>query len=308
MDSGLRRNDGEGNPVQCSARARGRYRAAMHFGIKTSQQDTTWADMLAVWVEADDIPVFTSAWNFDHFYPIFSDSSGECLEGWTTLAALAQATKRLRVGCMVTGIVYRHPAVLASMASTVDVLSGGRLEFGIGAGWNIEECDAFGIELGTMTERFDRFAEACEIITGLLTQERTTFAGRYYSLTEARNNPPGVQKPHPPICIGGQGERRTLPLVARFADHWNCPGPDLDTFRAKRDVLAEACAAIGRPVDEIMTSMHVRVPPDGDPGPVVETAAAYAEAGIDLIICYLPPPHTPAVLAPLAGALAELDA
>ena len=195
----------------------------MHFGIKTSQQDTNWADMLAVWVEADDIPVFTSAWNFDHFYPIFSDSSGECLEGWTTLAALTQATKRLRVGCMVTGIVYRHPAVLASMASTVDILSGDRLEFGIGAGWNIEECDAFGIELGTMTERFDRFAEACEIIRGLLTQERTTFAGRYYSLTEARNNPPGVQKPHPPICIGGQGERRTLPLVARYADHWNCP-------------------------------------------------------------------------------------
>ena len=97
-----------------------------------------------------------------------------------------------------------------------------------------------------MTDRFDRFAEACEIIRGLLTQERTTFAGRCYSLTEARNNPPGVQKPHPPICIGGQGERRTLPLVARYADHWNCPGPDLDTFRAKRDVLAEACAAIDR--------------------------------------------------------------
>ena len=221
----------------------------MLFGIKTSQQDTTWADMLAVWTEADDIPVFTSAWNFDHFYPIFSDSSGECLEGWTTLAALAQATKRLRVGCMVTGIIYRHPVVLASMASTLDVISGGRLEFGIGAGWNEEECDAFGIELGTLTERFDRFEEACEIIKGLLTQELTTFSGRYYSLAEARNNPPGIQKPHPPICIGGQGERRTLPLVARYADHWNCPGPDLDTFRAKHDVLVEACAAIGRPVE-----------------------------------------------------------
>ena len=130
----------------------------------------------------------------------------------------------------------------------------GRLEFGIGAAWNDEECEGYGIRLGTLTERFDRFAEACEVITGLLTQEVTTFDGRYYTLSEARNNPPGVQKPHPPICIGGGGERRTLPLVARFADHWNCP-PDwsappghvnTDGFRAKRDVLYEACAAIGR--------------------------------------------------------------
>ena len=278
----------------------------MQFGIKTSQQDTNWADMLAVWTTADDIDVFTSAWNFDHFYPIFSDSTGECLEGWTTLAALAQATKRLRVGSMVNGIVYRHPAVLAAMASSLDIISGGRLELGIGAGWNDEECDAYGIHLGTLTERFDRFAEACEILKGLLTQELTTFEGRYFTLSEARNNPPGVQKPHPPICIGGQGERRTLPLVARYADHWNCPGPDLDTYRAKHAVLGDACDAIGRPVDEIMTSMHVRVPAGGDPGPVVETAAAYAEAGIDLAICYLPPPHTPAVLAPLAEALTPL--
>ena len=279
----------------------------MHFGIKTAPQDTTWADMLDVWVEADDIDVFTSAWNFDHFYPIFSDPTGECLEGWTTLTALAQATKRLRVGCMVTGIVYRHPAVLASMAATVDIISGGRLEFGIGAGWNVEECDSYGIELGTLTERFDRFAEACEIIRGLLTQERTTFAGRYYTLSEAGNNPPGVQKPHPPICIGGKGERRTLPLVARFADHWNYPGP-MDEFAAKRDVLHEACAAIGRPPGEIMISTHVRVPTDGHLGPVVEACAANAEAGVDLNICYLPPPHTPAVLTPLAEALAELEA
>ena len=278
----------------------------MLFGIKTSQQDTQWADMLAVWTAADDIDVFTSAWNFDHFYPIFSDSTGECLEGWTTLTALAQATRRIRVGSMVNGIVYRHPAVLAAMASSLDIISGGRLELGIGAGWNDEECDAYGIRLGTLTERFDRFAEACEILKGLLTQELTSFEGRYFTLSEARNNPPGVQQPHPPICIGGQGERRTLPLVARYADHWNCPGPDLDTFRAKHAVLQEACAAIGRDPAEIMTSMHLRVPAGGDPAPVAEQAAAFAEAGVDLAICYLPPPHTPAVLEPLAEALTPL--
>ncbi|MXV89965.1 MAG: LLM class F420-dependent oxidoreductase [Acidimicrobiia bacterium] len=278
----------------------------MQFGIKTSQQDTRWADMLAVWTEADDIDVFTSAWNFDHFYPIFSDSTGECLEGWTTLTALAQATRRIRVGSMVNGIVYRHPAVLAAMASSLDIISGGRLELGIGAGWNEEECDAYGIELGALTQRFDRFAEACEIIKGLLTQELTSFQGRYFTLSEARNNPPGIQQPHPPICIGGQGERRTLPLVAQYADHWNCPGPDLDTFRAKHAVLREACEAIGRDPAEIKTSMHLRVPDGGDPAPVAAQAAAYAEAGVDLAICYLPPPHRPTVLEPLAEALSPL--
>ncbi|MDE0668102.1 MAG: LLM class F420-dependent oxidoreductase [bacterium] len=278
----------------------------MQFGIKTSQQDTAWADMLAVWVEADDIDVFTSAWNFDHFYPIFSDSTGECLEGWTTLTALAQATKRLRVGSMVNGIVYRHPAVLASMASSLDIISGGRLELGIGAGWNEEECDAYGIALGSLTERFDRFAEACEIIKGLLTQELTSFEGRYFTLSDARNNPPGVQEPHPPICIGGGGERRTLPLVARYADHWNCPTFEVDEFRAKHAALQEACAVIGRDPAAIMKSIHIRVPADGDPGPVATQAAAYAEAGVDLAICYLPPPHDPAVLEPLAEALAPL--
>ena len=269
----------------------------MLFGIKTSQQDTTWADMLAVWTEADDIPVFTSAWNFDHFYPIFSDSTGECLEGWTTLAALAQATKRLRVGCMVTGIIYRHPVVLASMASTLDIISGGRLEFGIGAGWNEEECDAFGIELGTLTERFDRFEEACEIIKGLLTQELTTFSGRYYSLAEARNNPPGIQKPHPPICIGGQGERRTLPLVARYADHWNCPGFDghlpLQARRPPRRLRRHRSPAErdhelgGRP-----GACRRR------PRPRRRSRSRLRRGRLDLVIAYLPPPHSGASPSP----------
>ena len=117
---------------------------AMRFAFKTSPQETTWTDMLAVWKEADDIELFESGWTFDHFYPIFSDSSGPCLEGWTTLTALAQATSRLRMGTLVTGIHYRHPAVLANMASTLDIVSGGRLELGIGAGWNEEESGAYG--------------------------------------------------------------------------------------------------------------------------------------------------------------------
>ena len=178
----------------------------MRFAFKTSPQQTTWAEMLAVWKAADDIEVYESGWNFDHFYPIFDDPKGPCLEGWTTLSALAQATTRLRLGTMVTGIHYRHPAVLANMAAAVDIISGGRLELGVGSGWNEEESGAYGIELGTVTERFDRLDEACQVLIGLLSQETTDFDGRFYQLTAARNEPKGPQRPHPPICIGGGGE------------------------------------------------------------------------------------------------------
>jgi alkanesulfonate monooxygenase SsuD/methylene tetrahydromethanopterin reductase-like flavin-dependent oxidoreductase (luciferase family) len=171
----------------------------MRFAFKTSPQDTTWADMLAVWKAADDIDVFESGWTFDHFYPIFSDSTGPCMEGWITLTALAQATSRLRMGTLVTGIHYRHPAVLANMATTLDIVSEGRLELGIGAGWNEEESGAYGIELGTPRQRSDRFEEACEVIVGLLSEETTTFEGRYYQVSNARNEPKPVQRPHPPI-------------------------------------------------------------------------------------------------------------
>src|SRR5215218_8751043 len=133
----------------------------MRFAIKTSPQDTTWPDMLAVWQAADEIELFESAWTFDHFYPIFTEKiDGDCMEGWITLAALAQATRRIRVGVLVTGLPYRHPAVLANMAATLDIVSGGRLELGIGAGWNQVEADAYGIDLhATLTERFDAFDE-----------------------------------------------------------------------------------------------------------------------------------------------------
>lgn len=193
----------------------------MHFAFKTSPQDTTWDTMLEVWQAADDIEVFESGWTSDHFYAIHdSDPSAPRLEGWTTLTALAQATTRLRLGTLVTGVHYRHPTVLANMAATLDIVSGGRLELGIGTGWNEQESGSYGIELGTPSQRSDRLEEACEVLTGLLSpQESTTFKGRYYELIDARCNPKPVQQPHPPICIGGNGERRTLRTAARFAQH-----------------------------------------------------------------------------------------
>jgi F420-dependent oxidoreductase-like protein len=278
----------------------------MRFGFKTSPQNTTYADMLAVWQAADDIDVFESGWTFDHFYPIFSDSTGPCLEGWTVTTALAQATERLRVGVLVTGIHYRHPAVLANMAATVDIVSNGRLEVGIGAGWNEEESGAYGIELGTLTERFDRFEEACAVLTSLLTNPTTDFAGSYFTVTGARCEPKPVQQPHPPICIGGKGPRRTMPIVARYAQHWNHTGGTPQEWKATHDVLVARCADIGRDPSEIMTSIHVRFDPKQGPAAVADEAAALGEAGVDLGIVYLPPPHDPAVLEPLAEALAPL--
>jgi F420-dependent oxidoreductase-like protein len=277
----------------------------MRFAIKTAPQHTTYEDMLAVWRAADDIEVFESAWTFDHFYPIFSDWTGPCMEAWVTTTALAQATKRIRVGVMVTGNVYRHPAVLANMASSLDNVSNGRLEFGFGAGWNQQECDAYGIELPPLKERFDRFDEALDVINSLLTQETSNFDGRYYTLTDARCEPKPVQKPHPPFVIGGGGEKRTLRAVARWGDHWNFPGGGVDVFNAKREVLAKHCADIGRDMGEITTSTHIRF--DGsDIGPLVEEAARLGEAGLDLGVVYLPPPHTPDVLEPIARSLEGL--
>jgi F420-dependent oxidoreductase-like protein len=276
----------------------------MRFAFKTAPQHTTWSDMLDVWRAGDEMEIFESGWTFDHFYPIWAGSDGPCLEGWTTLTALAQATRRVRIGTLVTGIHYRHPAVLANMVSTLDIISGGRLELGIGAGWNEQESGAYGIELGTPRERSDRFEEACEVLVGLLSEETTTFKGQYYQLTDARNEPKGPQKPHPPICIGGSGEKRTLRTAARFAQHWNSVGGTPEDFARKVEILHGHCADVGRDPKEILLSSHIVF--DGDPAASAASAAALSEVGCELGIVTMRPPHSPAVLESIANALAPL--
>lgn len=209
------------------------------------------------------------------------------------------------MGVLVTGIHYRHPAVLANMAAALDIISNGRLELGIGAGWNEEESGAYGIELGSIKERFDRFEEACEVLKGLLTQETTTFDGKFYQLKDARNEPKGPQQPHPPFCIGGSGEKRTLRITAKYADHWNFVGGTPEEFARKRDVLAAHCADLGRDPKEITLSAHVRLGEDRDYAKVIDEAAALGAEGLDLAIIYLPPPYDPAVLEPLAQAIRD---
>jgi alkanesulfonate monooxygenase SsuD/methylene tetrahydromethanopterin reductase-like flavin-dependent oxidoreductase (luciferase family) len=209
------------------------------------------------------------------------------------------------MGTLLTGIHYRHPAVLANMAATLDIVSGGRLELGIGAGWNEQESCAYGIDLGTPAQRSDRLEEACQVLTGLLSpQETTTFKGRYYELTDARCSPKPVQQPHPPICVGGSGEKRTLRTAARFAQHWNFDGGTPEQFSRAREVLHQHCADAGRDPAEILLSGQV--PFTGDPAETAAAAVALGAAGAGLAIVYLPPPHTPAVLESLASALSEL--
>lgn len=172
--------------------------------IKTSPHHARWSDFLDVWRVADEVDIFESAWTWDHFYPLAEPFDGPNLEGWTMLAALAHATKRLRVGAMVNGMHHRHPAVTANMAATIDHISGGRFELGIGAGWNTMESEAYGIELGTLRQRSDRFEEGLEVIVSLLSQPATSFSGEHFTLVEARCEPKPVQD-RIPIVVGGKG-------------------------------------------------------------------------------------------------------
>jgi F420-dependent oxidoreductase-like protein len=276
----------------------------MRFAIKTRPEHQAWEELRDIWIAADEISLFESAWNWDHFYPLTGDLTEANFEGWTMLAAMAQATQRIRIGCQVTGMIYRHPAVLANMAATVDIISGGRLELGLGAGWNQMECDAYGIELPPLRERFDRFDEGVEAIVLLLSQTVTTYPGRYVRLTDARCEPKPVQRPHPPITIGGSGRKRTLRTAARWAQQWNMISSGPEQWAELKAVLTSHCAEVGRDVGEITCSVNLRI--EGDIDAAVDQAAAYRDAGVDLAVLGLPLHAKPEMLAPLAAALKHL--
>ena len=275
----------------------------MRFGIKTAPQHTSWGDMLDVWRAADEVELFETAWNFDHFYPLQGDKNGPCLEAWVTLSALAQATSRIRIGCMVNGVPYRHPALVANMAASLDIVSGGRLELGLGAGWNEQETKAYGIDLLPMGQRMDRFEEAVAVIDSLLVHEITTFQGKYFQLEQARCEPKGPQQPRPPIVIGGGGEKRTLRIAARFAQHWNLPFATPEVFHKKNEILLAHCEAVGRDSSLIMRSVQIESTADQDPAEVAENAAALFAVGEDQVILTLRTPYRAERVAALAKAL-----
>ncbi|TMD44320.1 MAG: LLM class F420-dependent oxidoreductase [Chloroflexi bacterium] len=222
--------------------------------------------------------------------PLGPDPTGPQLEGWTLLAALAARTERLRVGLMVTGNIYRHPAVLAKMGATVDIISHGRLDFGIGAGWNELECRMYGIPLYPPGERIRRLGEACEVIKRLWTETVANFDGKYYQLKDARCEPKPVQKPNPPFVIGGSGEQLTLRIVAQYANIWNFVGGSVDTLRHKNEVLNGHCAAIGRDPRTIERSIQIAVN-FNNPAETLNEIKPYIEAGATHIILNLRAPY-----------------
>lgn len=237
------------------------------FGAVPNQSGVTWHDLLAVWEDLDRDSDFDHLWLMDHFVTGFGTAfgaDGPCLEGWTALAALAQVTSRVRLGILVTGNTYRHPAVLAKQATTVDHISGGRLELGIGAAWHTYEHEAFALPFYTTRERLERLDEAVQVIKLLWTQPQPVFQGRYYQLNEPPYNPPNIQQPHPPILIGGGGEKRTLLTVAKYADASNIGGT-AEEVAHKFAVLDQHCRDVGRDPATIRKTVQVPLFLNDDP-------------------------------------------
>lgn len=227
----------------------------IRFGIQTGQQNVPWAAMLELWQKADAWG-YDSLWNFDHFYPIHVDPEGDCFEGWTTLSALTQATSNARVGHLVNGNTYRHPCVTAKMAATLDHISGGRLNLGIGAGWFELEHDHFGLDFKSVLGRLEALEEALQIITGMFTQDKTTVHGKHYSVTEAMGNPKPLQEGGCPIMIGGTGKKVLLRIVAQYADMWNGSG-SAEQMREYIDIIARHGEAVGRDTDQIEKTVMI---------------------------------------------------
>jgi F420-dependent oxidoreductase-like protein len=263
----------------------------VHVGLKFSQQLCTIEQQREVWRIADEAG-FDHLWDFDHFHPIGgAPLEGDIFDGWSLLAAMAEATKRVRIGNMVTGNTYRHPAVLAKIAATVDHLSGGRLEFGLGAAWAEVEHTMLGMEFPGVGTRLRRLNEACHVIKKLWTEERSNFDGRYYQLQDALASPKPVQKPYPPIWIGGGGEQKTLRIVAEHADVWNMAGGSIDVARHKVEVLERHCADVGRDPAEIRLSVQLRFD-ESDPDAIVRDAQEFLEQGFTELVLIVTEPNS----------------
>jgi F420-dependent oxidoreductase-like protein len=236
----------------------------MHFGIQTPQEGVTFDALVAHWRCADDLG-FDSVWLDDHFYSVLRPRSEPQMEAWTLLAALARETRRVRIGILVSCNGYRNPALLAKMAATVDVLSNGRLIHGVGAGWFADEYEGYGYDFPDVQTRLAQLDESLRVQKLLWTAERPSFDGRFYRLKEAWCEPRPAQRPHPPILIGGSGEKVLLRLVAGHADMWNCPGEPAELGR-KIGVLRRHCAAEGRALDAIERTWFGQVIVDADAG------------------------------------------
>jgi alkanesulfonate monooxygenase SsuD/methylene tetrahydromethanopterin reductase-like flavin-dependent oxidoreductase (luciferase family) len=283
------------------------------FGISTAPQQVSYDDIQRVWREADAIPQIEHAWLFDHLLPIAGDQAGPIFEGWTLLSALAAQTERLRLGLMVTSNRIRPPALLAKIAATVDIVSAGRLEFGIGVGsrpdisWARREYDAYGLPYHDPAYAVGSLAEACTIIRRLWTDmEPFDFDGTYYHLAGAYCAPKPSQSPYPPILVAGRS-RATLRVAAEHADRWNIPGGDIEDAVSRSALLDRFCAEIGRDPASITRSIALRVSYD-QPGDTRAAIAQAIDAGFGHIVLGLPAPFPENVAAWVTGELITASA
>jgi F420-dependent oxidoreductase-like protein len=273
--------------VQAAPVAAGKLR----FGVQTHPQHATYADILQTWHEVDELG-FDTAFLFDHFIPIRSDPNGPCFEGWTLLSALAAQTKKVRVGILVTGNTYRNPAVLAKMAATVDHVSNGRLILGLGAGWFELEHTAYGIPFSTVGGRARQLVEAVQVIKLLFTQDKSNFSGKYYQLKDAPFAPKPLQKPYPPILIGGMGPKVIQPLVARHADIWNFFASDPQGIKQIGTKFDELCRKVGRDPAQVERSVSLQPAQlSGTTEEVHSRIQALVDAGVQHFILSLAAPY-----------------
>ena len=251
-----------------------------HFGIGTPQQQGTYEQLRSLWVAADHAALIEDVWLFDHLIALGDDPKIPILEGWSLLAALATQTRRVRIGIQVTSNTFRHPAILAKQAATVDGISGGRLNFGIGAGWNQREHRGYGVPFPPPSERVARLDEACTLIRRLWTEPTPSFEGQYYQIQEAYCEPKPLQQPYPPIMIGASGEQLMLRVVAKHADRWSAMAATPEEFRRKSAILDRYCAERGRDPTTIGRSVMIPVHPANlDLRQVREITRRYIEAG-----------------------------
>jgi F420-dependent oxidoreductase-like protein len=248
-----------------------------------------------------------TVWVSDHLVqadPTAAPGQTEMLEGYTALGFLAARTERVRLGTMVTGVTFRPPALLIKAVTTLDVLSGGRAWLGVGAGYQEDEAQAMGLPLPPVAERFERLEETLQIAARMWAGDEAPFEGRHYRLQHPTGSPLPLRRPHPPILVGGTGERRTLRLVARYADACNLFDiPDGGrTVGRKLEVLARHCDEVGRPFEAIEKTLSTRLEPGEPAGSFVERCAAAAELGIEHMVVITPGPWTDESLATLAAA------
>ena len=275
------------------------------FGLKTSPMHARYQDILRTWQQADEVPEIEHAWLWDHMLPLSGPKDGPCFEGWTLLTALAAQTRRLRLGLLVTNNQIRQPAVLGKIATTLDVISAGRLILGLGAGGTLPagtpripdrhpglaEYLAYGLPVTSPGEGLGKLAETISIVRRMFTEDAFDFRGRYYSLTGTRNEPKPVQSGGPPVLVGGTGTR-LLRLVAEHADIWNAPGPphaSLEFLAERSAVLDRHCEAVGRNPASVLRSVQLIVSAD-DPAAVRQVVAQVIEAGFGHVVIAVRPP------------------